>query len=126
MTLQRRLLTRFRRWTMLLALTGAAYLGLRFDLVTLPPDGCSPVKRFEAGDRLVIDRHPGEVGPGDAVLVRAGDGRLHLVVVEAAREDDGRLWCSADCERCDALDSSTVGWMESGAVAGRVLLAWVY
>ena len=39
MTLQRRLLTRLRRWTMFLALVGAAYLGLRFDLVTLPPDG---------------------------------------------------------------------------------------
>jgi hypothetical protein len=126
MTLQRRLLVRFRRWTMILALAGAAYLGLRFDLVTLPPDGCSPVTRFEPGDRLVIDRHPNGLGPGDAVLVRAPDGVLHLVVVEAIREAGGELWCSADCERCDAFDSGAAVWLEPGAVAGRVLLAWVY
>jgi len=126
LTLQRRLLTRFRRWTILLALAGAAYLGLRFDMVTLPPDGCSPVTRYDPGDRLVIDRHPGEVGPGDAVLVRGGDGLLHLVVVEARRGDDGRLWCSADCPRCAAFDSSAAGWLEGEAVAGRDLLAWVY
>ena len=126
MTLQRRLLRRFRRWTLLIALAGAAYLGLRFDLVTLPPDGCSPVTRYEAGDRLVIDRHPGDVQPGDAVLVRAADGTLHLVVVEVAREDDGRLWCSADCARCEGFDSASVGWLDLSAVAGRVLLAWVY
>ncbi|MDG1490682.1 MAG: hypothetical protein P8M11_13570 [Planctomycetota bacterium] len=126
MTLQVRLLRRLRRWTLLLALAGGAYLGLRFETISLPEDRCCPVNRFGAGDRLIVDRHPPSVGPGDAVLVRGKEGALHLVVVSATREGGAFLWCSSDCPDCTGFDSAVDGWVEQAAISGRVLLGWVY
>ena len=123
---QSALLRSLRRATLLLALLGAAYLVLRFDLVNLPDGSCSPLRRYEAGDRLVVDRRPASVEVGDAVLVRDGAGTLHLALISAERDSDGSLWCSSDCERCEGFDSGRDGWIPRSSVAGRVLLAWVY
>ena len=62
---QSALLRSLRRATLLLALLGAAYLVLRFDLVNLPDGSCSPLRRYEAGDRLIVDRRPSSVEVGD-------------------------------------------------------------
>ena len=136
---QSALLRSLRRATLLLALLGAAYLVLRFDLVNLPDGSCSPLRRYEAGDRLIVDRRPAsvEVGEGswlrsdlgqvgDAVLVRDGAGTLHLALISAERDSDGALWCSSDCDRCEGFDSGRDGWIPRSSVAGRILLAWVY
>ena len=112
--------------TVVLARAGMGYLGYRFDVVPVPSSRCSPVARFDAGDRLVVDLRPTAVQPGDAVLVRDAEGRLHLVVVSATRDDGARIWCSADCPSCEGFDSAAAGWVDRRAVAGRVLLAWVY
>lgn len=126
MNLQTRLLRRLRRWTLVLALGGAAYIGLRFEFLAMPEGRCSPVARFDAGDRLVVDRYPGEIAPGDAVLIRSEEGALLLVVVSAMGEAEEQLWCTSDCSSCVGFDSAVDGWVDRRAVAGRVLLAWVY
>ncbi len=126
MSPQRRWLRGLRRVTLVLALAGIGYLGYRFDVVPMPSTRCSPVARFEAGDRLVVDLRPAAIQPGDAVLIRDAEGGLHLVVVSATRDDGARLWCSSDCPDCEGFDSAAVGWVDRRAVTGRVLLAWVY
>ena len=126
MTTQRQLLRRFRRITMLVAVLGLAYIVTRFEIIGLPEDQGSPLSRFAPGDRLIVDGRPGHIGLGDAVLVRAADGVLHLTRVSAMRSSDGALWCKTDNPDTPGLGSDDVGWIEPGAVEGRVLMRWDY
>ena len=126
MTSQRVLLRRLRRVTTFVAVLGLAYLVLRFELVTLPADRCSPVTGYAPGDRLIVDGRPSRVGPGDAVLVQTRSGRLELTLVQAVREEDGALWCEPDATDCPGLSSSDAGWIDRRAMTGRVLLTWDY
>ncbi len=126
MTSQRQLLKRFRRITMLTAVLGLAYIVMRFDIVALPDDRGCPLNRFAPGDRLIVDGRPSHIGAGDAVLVRTAAGGLHLTRVSAVRSTDGALWCKTDNPDVAGLTSDDVGWIQSEAVDGRVLLRWDY
>lgn len=106
------------------ALAGAGYIASRFTLITLPSEGCSPVSRFAAGDRLLVDAKPRPLQPRDAVLVRAEGGALQLTLIERVRDEDGALWCRGDNADCPGFGSEAVGWVPRSSVAGRVLLGW--
>lgn len=105
-------------------LLGAGYIASRFTLITLPAEGCSPVSRFAAGDRLLVDSRPRPLGPGDAVLLRDDSGTIHLTLVKIVRSETGALWCEGDRPDCPGFDSTSSGWIPASAVAGRVLLGW--
>lgn len=124
MTSQRVLLHRIRRITTVVAILGLGYLVVRFDLMMLPKDRCSPLVRFDPGDRLIVDGHPSSVGPGDAILVRTRSGVVVVTRVQALREEDGAVWCTTDNPDCPGLRSEEAGWISTEAIAGRVLLAW--
>lgn len=102
------------------------YLFLRFDLHRLPEEGCSPLLRFVAGDDLLLDRRPGRIEPGEALLVQGDDGLLYLVAVERVREGEaGReLWVQTDAPDCPGRDSDELGWVPEDRVAARVAMVW--
>ncbi|MEE2939356.1 MAG: hypothetical protein VX460_03115 [Planctomycetota bacterium] len=105
-------------------LAGAGYIASRFTLITLPANGCSPVSRFLAGDRLLVDTRPRPLTAGDAVLVREVGGALQLTLVQVVRPENGSLWCDGDRADCPGFGSESSGWIPASAVAGRVLLGW--
>ena len=120
-----RALLRGSRIVLLVAVVlGAGYLTTRFTLITLPAEGCSPVTRFAAGDRLLVDARPRPLATGDAVLVRGIGGALQLTLVRVVRSENGALWCEGDSAECPGWGSETAGWIPASGVAGRVLLGW--
>ena len=88
----RSLVNRARLLTGLIALGAASYLGLRFDFVTLPPDGCSPVSRYSPGSRLLVDRWADGFREGDCVFVTEASGVVHLALA-AINNACWDLWC---------------------------------
>ncbi len=102
----------------------------RYDLVRVPPDGCSPVEGFEPGDRLLVDLHPAGIEVGDAVLYRSPAGELLLGRVTrppaSAPEDvwaacrAGALWIVGERPDCPQADSRRHGPIDTLAVTGRV------
>lgn len=132
-----------RRWlrrtriALYLVVAGIVLLGvLRFDLVTLPAEGCSPLRTFEPGDRLVIDRWFGELAPDDAVLFQEPDGELYLARVGTlppsapdgmhANVAVGALWLVTDVADCPSRDSRVLGPVDPAWVTGRIhlVLPW--
>ena len=112
-----------------------AYCVWRFDVASLPAEGCSPLYDVEPGDRIVVDRHPGELHAGDAVLFRAPDGELYLGRVDtpppSAPEavwtavEGGALWIVKERRDCPGAESPVLGPFARAAVAGRVVaLPW--
>ncbi len=124
MTSQAKLLRTLRRVTVFIAVLGVVYLATRYQTITLPSTGCSPVARFAAGDRLIVDGRPRPLEKGDAVLVRDDAGRLQLTMVESLRETDGSLWCVSNVPECPGFSSEQAGWIDPSRVAGRVLFGW--
>ncbi|MEM9799859.1 MAG: hypothetical protein AAGA20_05995 [Planctomycetota bacterium] len=110
--------------TLLVAIGGLVYLVARFDLVSLPAEGCSPVAAYAPGDRVVVDRRTSGLAAGDAVFVRDQAGTMHLTTVLERRASDGALWCAPDVSDCPGFSSEESGWVSTDAVVGRVLLAW--
>jgi len=113
---------RLARWLTVGVAGGAlAYLGVRFDLLTLPEEGCSPVSRYAPGSRLLIDRWGGAWREGDCVFVSDEDGAIHITLL-TAHDGGGKWWTSTDVEDCPGVDPEAIGWVPEEAILGRVIL----
>ncbi|MAE28553.1 MAG: hypothetical protein QF724_03135 [Planctomycetota bacterium] len=136
----RRLQVNLRRLSWAISLGAICYLAWRFESLTLPANGCSPLARFQVGQTLLTDSHPKIMAVGDALLFRAA-GEIHLARVAALRGSDGLdsrtggsalqtvdgdlgLWVLADNPRCPGRDSSSLGWIKGDDVCARVLFVW--
>ena len=132
----RRITAVARRVTLFLAVFGAAYLFWRADVLELPSEGCSPLNGFAPGARVLVDRSPGHLRPGDPVLFRGRPGELLLGrVVDPPAEvgveqrdalDAGDLWIVAEREDCPGRDSRELGPIAPDDVVARLLtpLGW--
>lgn len=116
-------------YAVLLAAIG--YALWRFEVVTLPAEGCSPLVGFEPGDRLLVDRSGG-VGLGTAVLYEGPGGELLLgrvvqppgsapAAVWSAFEA-GELWIVSERDDCPGRDSHLLGTQPRSAVRGTVVV----
>jgi hypothetical protein len=125
---------RIALYAAILALLG--FLLLRYDLLRLPEQGCSPLSGIAPGARLVVERHPRKVAPGDALLYRSPAGELLLgrvveppasVSAEAhAACAAGSLWLVSEDRACSTKDSGEFGPIAPSAVEGRIrgVLPW--
>lgn len=130
----RRLLRRWRLWLYAPVILAVVYLVVRFDTISLPEEGCSPVRAIAPGARILLDLRPAEVGLGDAVLFRSADTALLLGVVAELpqsapqgyhqRVQAGELWIVADNPSCPARDSRALGPVSRADLAGRVVLTF--
>jgi len=114
---------------------GVGYGLWRFDVGSLPDVGCSPLYDIQPGDRLLIDRFPGTLREGDAVMFRDPAGELFLGRVGTpppsappevwAACTAGALWIVKDQRDCPGADSPVLGPIARDDVAGRVVgLPW--
>ena len=110
-----------------LTLLGTGYLVLRFDLQSIPEGGCSALRRFSAGDRLIVDRWAPTLDEGDAVLFDGGEEYGLLLGRIETREGQGggaRYWVSGDRSDCPTPGSVDFGWLQRDRISSRVLMAW--
>ncbi len=128
-----RLQTRLRRISWIVAALCLLYLYTRYDTLTLPADGCSPLVRFGPGDTLLLDRRPEGYAINDALLFVSqedGEQSLRLAKVQrvtpegSERGQAEQLWVSTDAKNCPGEDSSTLGWIDRDQCRARVLFAW--
>lgn len=119
---QRALLKAMRRGTLLTALGVAIYLGSRFDVVTLPEVGCSPVSRYSPGSRLLVDRRPPFWSLGDCVFVAGADDLVHLVLL-GSENQVGDFWVETDMPDCPGPDPALLGWVKPSELLGRVVMS---
>jgi len=114
---------------------GVAYFLWRYDVGSLPAEGCSPLIDLQPGDRILIDRHPGVLNEGDAVLFRDPKGELYLgragTPPASAPEETwaacaaGALWIEKERRDCPGPDSVLLGPLAREQVVGRVVgLPW--
>lgn len=119
---QRRLLRAVRVLTLLIAGYYAISLGTRYELLSLPEEGCSPVARYSPGTRLLVDRRSPHWEVGDCVFVEDGAGATHLVIL-AEVNADGLYWTSTDVEGCPGVSASELGWLGENELLGRVVMS---
>jgi hypothetical protein len=121
----RRALALLRRGLILYAFLALGYLVWRFELLTLPQTGCSPLTTVRPGAHLFVDGHARRYHEGDMLLFRDGTGRVLLARV--APRPDGvppGLWVLTDAPDCPSPDSRTLGPIPKESWAGRVLFAF--
>jgi hypothetical protein len=117
-----RRLVRGLRWATIAAALGAAlYLGGRFEVVTLPSEGCSPVARYVPGVRLLVDRWARTWQSGDCVFVSDAAGAVHLVLLAECDATDA-WWTRSDVDACPGAAGDELGWVPADRLLGRVLL----
>lgn len=129
----RRVVVAARRVTLFLAVLGAAYLFWRADVLELPEEGCSPLHGFAPGARVLVDRAPGELRVGHAVLFRGRTGELLLGRIatpgpnvgsdERAQLAAGDLWILTERDDCPGRDSDDLGPIPTDDVVARLLLS---
>lgn len=122
----RRLQRHLRIFCLAIAAAGVFYLYSRYDLYTLPEEGCSPLLRFSPGNRLLLDRNPPAWRPDDAGLFSGPDGRLYLGIVRQVRAgaEGEEFWLDTDAPACPGSDSDEFGWIPAGHLRARVMMAW--
>ena len=104
-----------------------AVFALRYDILRLPAAGCSPLRDFQPGQRLLLDRWS-KAEQGDAVLFEMGDelllGRVFPFPPDtrpaAGPASEDSLWIVADAPDCPAKDSRALGPIPRAAVRARV------
>lgn len=111
-----------RYLTIAVAMGGAAYLGSRFDFVTLPVEGCSPVSRYSPGSRLLVDRWAGAWKVGDSVFVADSSDVVHLGVL-ARPGASGRWHLTGDDPDCPGLFPASEEPISDELILGRVVLS---
>ena len=109
------------------------YGAWRSDVASLPSEGCSPLLLFEPGNSLVLDRRPGEIAEGRAVLYRSPFGELLLGRIETPPPsvpaevwdacEAGALWIVGDRAGCPGEDSRIFGPVQPDAVEAVVAFA---
>jgi hypothetical protein len=129
----RRVLARARLGVYAFVALAVVYFARRYKTLTLPSEGCSPIRSIAPGARIFVDLHPGELHVGDRMIFRAADGELLLGVIAeppesappeyAARVAAGELWIVADDPACPAKDSRALGPIPPAQIAGRVFLS---
>lgn len=110
-----------RRGTILIACCMALYLGARYDVLTLPEDGCSPVSLYSPGSSLLVDRRPPSWAVGDCVFVESADGLVHLGLL-GTEDEAGRYWIQTDMPDCPGVDGELLGWVDPASLLGRVVM----
>ena len=105
---------------------------VRYDLVLLPAEGCSPLVGFEPGERLVVERRfLGQPDEGQVFLFRDGDelllGRVAAPPASAPEEvwkavAEGSLWLVTERPECPGRDSRVLGPIPREAWWGRVTM----
>lgn len=118
-----RLQRHLRRLTLVLAAVGVAYLYTRFELLPLPEQGCSPLRRLRAGTLLWVDRRPARLEVGDVVFFRLEGGTIALGEVARREEQPARSWVLTDDPLCPGVDSDDLGWISDADVHGRLMMA---
>ncbi|MFT4543340.1 MAG: hypothetical protein ACI841_002266 [Planctomycetota bacterium] len=128
MTKIRLLQKRLQRASWLISLGCLAYLFFRFDSLTLPETGCSPVLRYRTGVPLLLDRWPGEFDSGDVVFFADEQESLYLGLVDRSELHDSgrRFWIRVDNPDCPGASSETMGWIPEERIQARVLFAWPF
>lgn len=118
---------RHLRWIVIaVAALGLLYLGKRFEVVTLPEEGCSPLFAYPPGTGLLVDKRFGDLNEGDAVFFRVQAGALQIGRIRGIEQDskgDPAYSILGDDERCPIPDSSSLGTFPRDRVAARVILA---
>ncbi len=109
------------RGTLLLAALGGMYLWTRYEVMTLPEGGCSPLTQLAPGSFMWIDLRPVEIGVGDVLFFDVPGGRLGIGLVE--RVEGARYWVVTDVVDCPGESSETLGWIGGERVHGRLILA---
>ena len=115
------IIRRARVITISLAAAGALYLGARFDLLTLPAEGCSPVASVRPGVRLLVDRWVSSAVPGDIVFVSDGVGAVHLAIL-GVDEGEGGWVVRGDVQDCPLRIPDDSRAVTSDQLLGRVIL----
>ncbi|MEX1023833.1 MAG: hypothetical protein WD226_02045 [Planctomycetota bacterium] len=110
-----------------------AYFILRYDMVGLPGEGCSPLVALTPGERLVVDRWVGEPELGALLLFSDGAdeillGKLSTLPHSApprmhAAIERGSYWIVTDAPDCPGRDSRVMGPIEPDDVVGRILFS---
>ena len=109
--------------TLASAICGALYLGFRFDLVTLPAAGCSPVSKFAPGVTLLVDRWADDWGDGNSVFVEDGSGSGHLGSIRSHDSPD-RWVVTSDSEDCPTRYPAEENPIHANLILGRVLMGF--
>jgi len=117
----RAVIKRARLATILVAAGCAIYIGSRFDMVTLPVEGCSPVSAFQPGARLLVDRWAPGLASGDVVFVGEAGGNVHLGLLGDSGE--AQSWfLLGDADGCPSRFPKGEQPVRAEAVLGRVIL----
>lgn len=102
----------------------AVWIGSRFEFLSLPREGCTPIRGLQPGARLLVDRSPSLLADGRVVLWRGSDEAVHLGRLAPAPQPiaPDQVWIVVDDPDCPAPQSSSVGPIPRERVAGRVLM----
>ena len=102
----------------------------RYDVARIPAEAVSPLEGFAPGARLIVDKHPGTVRVGDAVIYEGPDGELLLGRIEEpppsapeemlARCRAGAHWIVKERPDARGADSTTLGPIDAAAIQGRI------
>ena len=118
---QRIFLKWMRLGTLFIAFCMALYIGTRYEVLTLPRDGCSPVGRYSPGTRVLVDRRPPFWAVGDCVFVESPDGLVHMVLL-GSRNEEGAFWTETDMPDCPGVEAEILGWVKPGELLGRIVM----
>ena len=128
----RRHLALFRRFCLAVSVGGLLWLVWRFDLVSLPAAGNSPLVEIPPGARLLVDRHPRPFEVGDVLFFRGTDGALLMgrvvepppgLTAEAELAlEAGAWWIEGDTPSLPLVDSRLLGPIPPERIEGRMLL----
>lgn len=120
----RRLQRSLRLFTLVIAGLGGFYLWNRYELIDLPVEGCSPLRRIRPGQTLWIDLSPSTISAGDVVFFELPDGQLALAQVDRLASEPQRYWLLCDDPGCPGEDSDNHGWIPRELIHGRMMMAF--